>query len=281
MIPQAQRETPHQVRERRIHPTAIVHPAAELHESVEVGPYAVIGPLVTIGAHTTIGPHAVIEGDTTIGEGNRIFQFASIGAIPQVLKYAGEPTRLVIGDRNTIREFATIHIGTVDGGSVTRIGDGNLLMAYSHVAHDCIVGNGCIFANNVTLGGHVVVDDFASIGGLAGVHQRTRIGTHAFVSASALVVMDITPYCFAQGDRAAVVGINSAGLLRHGFEPAPMARIKSSYRTLFRSGLLLADALTKLRTDYAAHDEIQAIVRFAESSERGLARERSRRRGAA
>ena len=199
-----------------VHPTAVVAPGARLHPTVEVGPFAVIGPQVTIGAGTTVGPHAVIEGRTRLGERNRVFQFASVGAQPQDLKYAGEDSALEIGNENLIREFTTLHKGTTGGGGVTRIGDRNLFMAYAHVAHDCQVGNGCVFANAATLGGHVEVGDHVILGGLAAVHQHTRIGRHAFVAGGAMVVMDVPPFCTAQGDRAELVGVNSIGLARHG-----------------------------------------------------------------
>lgn len=255
-----------------IHPTAIVHPGAELDSSVEVGPYAVIGPHVKIGAGTTVGPHAVIEGRTTIGRDNRIFQFASIGAVPQDLKYAGEPTELLIGDRNQIREFATMHLGTVQGGGLTRVGSGCLFMASSHVAHDCIVGDGVILANSVGLAGHVVIEDHVICGGLSGVHQFTRIGKHAFVSAGALVAMDIPPYCTAQGDRAQLVGLNTVGLARHGYTPEQIARVKGAYKLVFRSGLGLREALTRVTAEYDGHPEIDHFVRFIEGSERGITR---------
>src|SRR5437016_3744898 len=192
-----------------IHSTAVVDRHAELHSTVEVGPYAVIGPKVKIGARTRVGAHAVIEGDTTIGEGNAIFQFAAIGAIPQDQKYAGEPTRLVIGDSNQIREFATVHIGTAGGGGVTRVGNQCLLMANSHVAHDVQLGDGCILANSAALAGHVVVEDRVIFGGLSAVHQFTRIGRLAFVSGGAMVTQDVPPYVTVQGDRAEVVGITT------------------------------------------------------------------------
>ena len=180
-----------------IHPTAVIAPGARLDSTVEVGPYAVIGPRVTIGPGTTVGPHAVIEGRTRIGAGNRIFQFASVGAQPQDLKYAGEDTELQLGDQNLVREFTTLHIGTSGGGGVTRIGNRNLFMAYAHVAHDCQVGSDCVLANAATLGGHVEIGDHVILGGLAAVHQFTRIGQHAFVAGGSMVVMDVSPFCTA------------------------------------------------------------------------------------
>jgi len=255
-----------------VHPTALVAPGAKLHATVEVGPYAVIGPQVTIGAGTTVGPHAVIEGRTRLGERNRVFQFASVGAQPQDLKYAGEDSALEIGNENLIREFTTLHKGTTGGGGVTRIGDGNLFMAYAHVAHDCQVANGCVLANAATLGGHVEIGDHVILGGLAAVHQFTRIGQHAFVAGGAMVVMDVPPFCTAQGDRAELVGINSIGLARHGFSEDQISRVKEAYRILFRSKLPLEDAVERLRTELGNQPEIQALLTFVTTSERGLTR---------
>jgi len=255
-----------------VHPTAIVAPGAKLHATVEVGPYAVIGPQVTIGAGTTVGPHAVIEGRTRLGERNRVFQFASVGAQPQDLKYAGEDSALEIGNENLIREFTTLHKGTTGGGGVTRIGNGNLFMAYAHVAHDCQVANGCVLANAATLGGHVEIGDHVILGGLAAVHQFTRIGQHAFVAGGAMVVMDVPPFCTAQGDRAELVGINSIGLARHGFSEDQISRVKEAYRILFRSKLPLEDAVERLRTELGNQPEIQALLTFVTTSERGLTR---------
>ena len=255
-----------------VHPTAIVTPGAKLHPSVEVGPYAVIGPRVEIGAGTTVGPHAVIEGRTRLGERNKVFQFASVGAQPQDLKYAGEDSALEIGDENLIREFTTLHKGTTGGGGVTRIGNGNLFMAYAHVAHDCQVGNGCVLANAATLGGHVDVGNHVILGGLAAVHQFTRIGKHAFVAGGAMVVMDVPPFCTAQGDRAELVGVNSIGLARHGFSEDQIGRVKEAYRILFRSKLPLEDAVERLRTELGDQTEIQTLLAFVTSSHRGLTR---------
>ncbi|MGZ6161706.1 MAG: acyl-ACP--UDP-N-acetylglucosamine O-acyltransferase [Myxococcaceae bacterium] len=255
-----------------VHPTAIVAPGARLHPSVEVGPYAVIGPSVELGAGTTVGPHAVIEGRTRIGERNRVFQFASVGAQPQDLKYAGEDSALEIGNENLIREFTTLHKGTTGGGGVTRIGNRNLFMAYSHVAHDCQVGSGCVFANGATLGGHVEVGDHAILGGLAAVHQFTRIGPHAFLAGGTMVVMDIPPFCMAQGDRAELVGVNSIGLARHGFTEEQITRVKEAYRILFRSKLPLEEAVERIRTEIGDQTEIQAMVGFVTTSQRGLTR---------
>ena len=255
-----------------IHPTALIAPGAELHASVQVGPYAVIGPQVRIGAHSTVGAHAVLEGRTTLGERNRVFQFASVGAIPQDLKYAGESTALVVGDGNQIREFTTLHIGTSGGGGVTRIGNHNLFMAYSHVAHDSQVGSHCVFANGATLAGHVEVGDFAILGGLSAVHQFTRIGAHAFIAGGAMVVMDIPPYCIAQGDRAELAGLNVVGLQRRGFTEEQLGRIKDAYRVLFRSKLPLEEAVARLRVDFGGQPEVDQLLDFITSTKRGLTR---------
>lgn len=255
-----------------IHPTAVVAPGAEIDGSVEIGPYAVIGPRVRIGAGTTVGPHAVIEGNTTIGRDNRIFQFAALGAIPQDLKFAGEETRLEIGDENQIREFVTMHVGTAGGGGLTRVGNKCLFMANSHVAHDVQVGDGCILANSVALAGHVALEDFVIVGGLAGVHQFVRVGRHAFVAAGSVVTMDVPPYCTVQGDRAKLTGLNSVGLSRHGFSAEQISRVKSAYRTLFRSKLGLREALAQVKAEHGGHPEIDRLVRFIEGSERGVAK---------
>ncbi|HET9754390.1 MAG TPA: acyl-ACP--UDP-N-acetylglucosamine O-acyltransferase [Myxococcales bacterium] len=255
-----------------IHPTAVVDRHAELDGSVEVGPFAVIGPKVKIGARTRVGPHAVIEGDTTIGEGNVIFQFAALGAIPQDLKYAGEPTRLEIGNANQIREFATVHIGTAGGGGVTRIGDRCLLMANSHVAHDVQLGNDCILANSVALAGHVSVEDHVIFGGLAAVHQFTRIGRLAFVSGGAMVTQDVPPYLTVQGDRAEVVGINTVGLTRAHFDEHAQARVKGAFKIVFRSKMGLREAIAHVKAEYGGNPEIDHLVAFLEGTQRGIAR---------
>ena len=255
-----------------IHPTAVIAPGARLDSTVEVGPYAVIGPRVTIGPGTTVGPHAVIEGRTRIGAGNRIFQFASVGAQPQDLKYAGEDTELQLGDQNLVREFTTLHIGTSGGGGVTRIGNRNLFMAYVHVAHDCQVGSDCVLANAATLGGHVEIGDHVILGGLAAVHQFTRIGQHAFVAGGSMVVMDVSPFCTAQGDRAELVGVNSIGLARRGFTEEQIGRLKDAYRILFRSKLALEEAVERLRTELGDQSEIQTLITFVTTSQRGVTR---------
>ena len=255
-----------------IHPTAVVDRHAELDPTVQVAPYAVIGPKVKIGPRTRVGPHAVIEGDTTIGADNVVFQFASIGAIPQDLKYAGEPTRLVIGDGNQIREFSTVHIGTAAGGGVTRLGNGCLLMANSHVAHDVQLGDGCILANSTALAGHVVVEDHVIFGGLSAVHQFTRIGRLAFVSGGAMVTQDVPPYVTVQGDRAEVVGLNTVGLTRARFDEHAIARVKGAYKIVFRSKMGLREAVAHVKAEYGGHAEIDHFVAFLEGSQRGIAR---------
>ena len=255
-----------------VHATALVDRAAELDSTVEVGPFAVIGPHVRIGAGTTVGAHAVIEGRTTLGQRNRIFQFAALGAVPQDLKYAGEPTELVLGDENQIREFVTVHIGTAGGGGVTRLGNRVLVMATAHVAHDCQVGDGVILANGVALAGHVQIQEHVVLGGLSAVHQFTRIGRHAFVSGGAMVVMDIPPYCTAQGDRAELSGLNTVGLARHGFSLEAIARIKSAYKILFRSSLGLREAVAQLRAELGGSPEIDSLADFLDGSERGVTR---------
>ena len=255
-----------------IHPTAIIDRHAELDSSVDIGPYAVIGPKVKIGARTRVGPHAVIEGDSTLGENNVVFQFAAIGAIPQDLKYAGEQTRLVIGNHNQIREFATVHIGTAGGGGVTRIANGCLLMANSHVAHDVQLGDGCILANSAALAGHVQVEDRVIFGGLAAVHQFTRIGRLAFVSGGAMVTQDVPPYVTVQGDRAEVVGINTVGLTRAHFKDEQQARVKNAFKILYRSKLGFREAIAHVRAEHGGFEEIDHLVAFLENSERGVLR---------
>lgn len=255
-----------------IHPAALVDKHAEIDSSVEIGPFAVIGPKVKIGRGTRIGAHTVIEGDTSIGKDNQIFQFAALGAIPQDLKYAGEPTRLEIGDGNQIREFATVHLGTAGGGGLTRIGNHCLLMANSHVAHDVKLGDGCILANSSALAGHVIVEDRVIFGGLSAVHQFTRIGRLAFVSGGAMVTQDVPPYVTVQGDRAEVVGINTVGLTRAHFKDEQQARVKSAFKILYRSKLGFREAIAHVRAEHGGHEEIDHLVDFLENSERGIAR---------
>lgn len=251
---------------------AIVDPAAELAEDVEVGPYAVIGAGVRIGAGCRIGPHAVIEGPTRIGRDNHIFQFASVGTAPQDKKYGGEPTELVIGDGNTIREFVTINRGTVQDEGVTRIGDDNWIMAYVHIAHDCQVGSHTIFANNASLAGHVRVEDYAILGGFTLVHQFCAIGTHAFTAFGTGVAKDIPPFVMVSGSPAHPHGLNVEGLRRRGFSSEAIQELKRAYKTLYRSGLTLEEAIGRLREQAGRVPEVATMVAFLEKQTRGIVR---------
>jgi len=256
----------------KIHSTAIIEAGAELASDVEIGPYAVIGPHVVIGAGTTVGAHTIISGHTSIGRDNCIFQFASIGATPQDKKYAGEPTRLEIGDRNTIREFCTFNLGTVQDAGVTRLGNDNWIMAYAHLAHDCQIGNNTIFANNSQLAGHVHVDDFAILGGFTAVHQFCRIGGHSITSIGTVVLQDIPPFVTASGNTAQPYGINSEGLKRRGFSPDAIMRIKRAYKTLYKSGLGLEDARREIAGMTAECPQLQLLIDFLGASTRGIIR---------
>jgi len=255
-----------------IHPTALVDPGARLGENVTIGPYAVIGAGVEIGEGTMVGPHAVIEGPTTIGRDNRIYQFASLGAAPQDKKYAGEPTRLEIGDRNTIREFCTFNRGTTQDAGTTRIGDDNWLMAYVHIAHDCVVGNQTIFANNAQIAGHVHVGDWAILGGFTVVHQFVRIGAHAMTGMGTILLQDVPPYVMANGNPAAPHGINAEGLKRRGFGPEAIAALRRAYKTLYRNGLKLEEACAEIIA--AAKDEaaLAPLADFLAAPGRGIIR---------
>lgn len=255
-----------------IHPTAIIHPGAKVAENVSIGPYSVVGEHVVIGAGTTVASHVVIEGWTEIGCDNQIYQFSSVGAAPQDLKYAGEETCLKIGDRNRFREFTTLNRGTVGGGGVTTVGNDNLFMAYSHVAHDCIVHDHIVLANGATLAGHVEVESAAILGGLAAVHQFCRIGCHAMISGGAMVTQDIPPYTVAQGDRAKTVGLNLIGLKRRGFSEEAVRGIKKAYRVIFRSGLRLEEALQNIDEEIEMSPELEHFVSFIKDSQRGIAR---------
>ena len=251
---------------------AIVSPDAQLAPDATVGPFSVIGPQVRIGARTVIGPHAVINGPTTIGADNRIFQFASIGDAPQDKKYRGEPTQLVIGDRNVFRESCTINRGTTHDKGVTHIGDDNLFMAYSHVAHDCVIGNNTVFANSVALGGHVEVGDWVILGGLTAVHQFTKIGAHAFLGGGAILSRDVPPYLMVAGNPAVPHGVNAEGLRRRGFSDEQVRHIREAYRVLYRSDLKLAEALSQLAPLAEQHPEIRTFVEFIHASTRSLVR---------
>ena len=256
----------------RIHPTAIVSSGAELGPDVAIGAYSMVGDRVSIGAGTSVGPHVVVEGRTTIGARNQIFQFASIGAVPQDLKYHGEDSALFIGDDNRIREFCTLQPGTEGGGMVTRVGSGNLLMNYSHIAHDCVLGDRIVVANGVQLGGHVTVEDGAVLGALAGIHQFVRIGESAIVGAGSMVSLDVPPFCNATGDRATLHGLNTVGLKRRGLSDQTIHAIKRAYRVMFQSGLRVAEAAARVRAEISGVPEVERFVSFIEGSERGVAR---------
>ncbi len=251
---------------------AVVSPEASLAADVTVGPFSVIGPQVEIGAGSEIGAHVVIEGPTTIGEGNRIFPFSSVGTEPQDKKYAGEPTRLVIGDRNTIRECCTINRGTTQDRHVTEIGNDNWIMAYVHIAHDCVVGNQVILANNATLAGHVSVGDHAILGGFTKIHQFCRVGEHAFCGMDSGLNRDVPPYVTASGHLAVPRGINSEGLKRRGFSAEAIRNIRNAYRVLYRSDLKQAEALERLEGLVGEQPELASFVRFVRESERGIIR---------
>jgi UDP-N-acetylglucosamine acyltransferase len=245
-----------------IHPTAIVDPKAEIDPSVSVGPYTVIGPYVKIGAATTVGPHCVIEGHTTIGRDNRIFQFNSIGAIPQDKKYSGEPGELVIGDRNTIREFCTFNIGTPGGGGVTQVGNDNWLMAYVHLAHDCIVGNHTIFVNNAQLAGHVEVGDWVIFGGFTNVHQFVRVGAHSMTALATVLLADQPPFVMSQGDPAQARSMNFEGLRRRGFSAGRISAVKAMHKALYRDGLTLEQAKERIAALTSDTPEAEPDVRM-------------------
>lgn len=253
-----------------IHPTALIDPGAQLGPDVEIGPFSIIGPNVRIGARTKVKGHVVVEGHTTIGEDNTLFQFASIGAPPQDLKYRGEPTTLVIGSRNVIREYVTLHPGTATGTTTTVIGDDNLFMCSSHVAHDCRVGSRNVFANSATLAGHVEVGDSVIIGGLVGVHQFTRVGDLSFLGAGSMVSKDVPPFSMAQGDRCHLRGLNLIGVRRAGISAAEIALIKRAHRHLFWHGGGIAEKLETLAPDLKSSPIVERILAFVRGSKRGF-----------
>ena len=259
-----------------IHPTAIVESGAELDDSVSIGAYSIVREHVRIGAGTTVGPHCVIEGHTTIGLDNRIFQFGSIGAAPQDKKYAGEPTELHIGDRNTIREFCTFNIGTVQDGGVTRIGSDNWIMAYVHIAHDCQVGDRTTIANNTMLGGHVHIGDWATLGGATGVHQFCKVGAHVMAGFQSHISRDVPPYMMVDGNPLAVRGTNSEGLRRRGFDAERLQAVKQMHRLLYRSGLTFDDARTAIAALASeipqAEADVAMMSAFLATATRGIAR---------
>jgi UDP-N-acetylglucosamine acyltransferase len=255
-----------------IHPQAIIHPAARLGANVHVGPFSVVGEDVEIGDGTWIGPHVVINGPTRIGRENKIYQFVSLGEAPQHTGYKGEPTRLEIGDRNIIREYCTFNRATVAGGGVTRIGDDNFVMAYCHIAHDCVVGSKTIFANSSSLAGHVHVGDCAVLGGFTMVHQFCRIGAYCMTAVNTVTFKDVPPYLMVGGNTAVPHGLNLRGLKRRGFSDEAVEALKRTYKTVYRSDLLLSDALAELETLAQQFPEVRVFTQFVAESERGIVR---------
>jgi len=255
-----------------IHATAIVDASARVAEDVTIGPYSIVGPDVTVGAGCVLGPHVVIGARTRLGKRNRIFQFASIGDVPQDRKYGGEPTRTVLGDDNVVREYVSIHAGTAQDRGETTIGDGNWFLAYTHVAHDCVVGSHTTFSNNAQLAGHVHVGDYATMGGFTGVHQFCRIGAHAMIAAGAIVLQDVPPYVTVAGYPAKPAGTNNEGLRRRGFAAADIATVRRAYRTLYREGLPLAEAKSALAAAAADAPVLVPLVAFLDAPGRGIVR---------
>ena len=255
-----------------IHPQAIVEQGAVIGKNTKIGPWTFIASNVVIGDDCEIHSHVVIKGPTTLGNGNSIFQFASIGEDCQDLKYAGEPTKLIIGDNNTFRESCTIHRGTVQDQGITQVGSNNLFMAYTHVAHDCVVGNHCIMANNASIAGHVHVGDHAILGGMSGVHQFCHIGEHSFVAANALVLKDIPPYLMASGQPAKPYGLNSEGLKRRGFSKEILLKLKRAYKAVYRSGLVVDEVIEQLKTQADQTEEVIKFATFIQESSRGIIR---------
>lgn len=255
-----------------IHPTALVDRAAELADDVQVGPYTVVGAAVRIGAGTVVGPHVVIDGRTTIGARNRIFPFASIGLASQDRKYGGEPVTTTIGSDNVIREYVSIHAGTAQDRGDTAIGDGNWFLAYTHVAHDCVIGNHTTWSNNAQVAGHVQVGDWAVLGAYAGVHQFCRVGEHAMLAAGAIVLQDVPPYTIVQGYPAVPKGTNNEGLRRRGFTPEQILAVRRAYKILYREGLTLDEARSRLERDAANEPVLATLVTFLSAAGRGLVR---------
>ncbi|NDO75609.1 MULTISPECIES: acyl-ACP--UDP-N-acetylglucosamine O-acyltransferase [Shewanella] len=251
---------------------AFVHPDAKIGKNVTIGPWSYIGPDVEIGDDCWISSHVVIKGPSIIGKGNRIFQFASVGEDCQDKKYAGEPTRLIMGDNNIIRESVTIHRGTVQDNSETRIGSNNLFMAYVHIAHDCVVGDNVIMANNASIAGHCHVGDWAILGGMTGVHQFVHIGAHAFTAGCSLVLQDVPPFVMASGQAAIPRGLNMEGMKRRGFSKETQQALRRAYKTLYRSSLTLEEAIAAMAEDAAKEPQVQAFVDFVTSSNRGIIR---------
>jgi len=256
----------------KLHPTALIDAGAQVADDVEVGAYSIVGADVRIGAGTRVGPHAVVTGRTTIGARNRIFQFASVGEIPQDRKYGGEPTTTTLGDENVVREFVSIHAGTAQDRGTTTIGNGNLFLAYTHVAHDCVVGNHTTFSNNAQIAGHVTIGDFVVLGAYAGVHQFCRVGAHAMLAAGAIVLQDVPPFVTAAGYPAKPAGTNNEGLRRRGFSASDIATVRRAYRTLYRAGLSLEEARDALAKAALDAPLLAPLVAFLSESGRGIVR---------
>ncbi len=255
-----------------IHPTAIIDSKADIDSNVDVGPYSIVGANVQIGSGTVIGPHVVIQPYVEIGPDCHIFQYASIGAVPQALKFQGEETYVKIGRGTVIREFVTVNRGTGFGGEITEVGEENFLMAYVHIAHDCKTGRKVILANNATLAGHIVIEDYVTVGGLVAIHQFVRIGNYAYIGGKSAVVKDIPPYVIAAGDRAKLHGLNSVGLKRHEFSQETLSSLKKAYRIIFRIGLTLNEAIERVKAEVEQVPEVDDMIRFIKSSERGITR---------
>ena len=255
-----------------IHSTAVIDPRADLGVDVQIGAYAVIGPGVVIHDHVEIMHHAVVEGHTQVGEGTRCFPFSMVGGEPQDRKYRGEPTHLVIGRNNVFREGVTVHRGTVGGGGTTRIGDDNFFLNHSHVAHDCVVGNGCVFSNPAAIAGHVEVYDHAILGGMAGIHQKARVGTRAMVGAGAMAAQDVPPFSIVQGDRARIYGVNLTGLRRARFPSSTIDALRQAFRILFQQGLPMSAALERLEGTAPDVPEVHLLLAFIRASRRGICR---------
>jgi len=255
-----------------IHPTAIIDSKADIEENVNIGAYSMVGANVRIGSGTVIGPHVVIQPFVDIGPDCQIFQYASIGAVPQALKFEGEETHVSIGRGTVVREFVTINRGTGFGGGITEVGEKNFLMAYVHIAHDCKTGQKVILANNATLAGHIVIEDFVTVGGLVAIHQFVRIGKYAYIGGKSAVVKDIPPYVIAAGDRAKLHGLNSVGLKRHSFTQETLSLLKKAYRIIFRFGLTLNEAIERVRAEVDQVPEVIELIRFIKSSQRGITR---------
>ncbi|HZQ90337.1 MAG TPA: acyl-ACP--UDP-N-acetylglucosamine O-acyltransferase [Terriglobales bacterium] len=254
-----------------IHPTAVVDPSAKVPESCRIGPYCTVGAAVEMGEHCELISHVVLDGPTRLGSHNRIFPFASVGLEPQDLKFAGEKTWLEIGGHNTIREFVTIHRGTVGGGGITRVGSHCLIMAYTHIAHDCTIGDHVIMANGATLAGHVTVEDWATVGALCPVHQFVRIGAHAYIGGGTVITQDVLPFSLTSASRNnRAYGVNTVGLERRGFSADRVKKIRHAFRVLLNSKLNIADALEKLKSGPDAGDDVARLLRFIETSERGI-----------